>query len=45
MGEHIDNIEGFTHVILRNLTTEELNAMNGNKEELPPYPKRQRPIR
>ncbi|MFA0620292.1 hypothetical protein AB4588_15315, partial [Vibrio sp. 10N.222.49.A4] len=39
LGEHIDNIEGFTHVILRNLTTEELNAMNGNKEELPPLPK------
>nr|AKN35724.1 hypothetical protein [Vibrio genomosp. F6] len=39
LGEHIDNLEGFASVILRNLTSEELNAMGGSEEELPPLPK------
>lgn len=39
LGEHIDNIEGFANVILRNLTAEELDAMNGNRDDLPPQPK------
>ncbi|MEZ8269497.1 hypothetical protein AB6C99_22765 [Vibrio cyclitrophicus] len=39
LGEHIDNIEGFACVILRNLTPEERNAMNGKEGDLPPLPK------
>ncbi|MDN3683158.1 hypothetical protein QWZ04_22885 [Vibrio tapetis subsp. quintayensis] len=38
VGEHIDNIEGLSSVILRNLTGEELSSMDGNEEDRPPLP-------